>query len=76
MELISPAFKAIILEALESDLPTISTMGVSKIAFMETVRRRPDVKIISITADNRNGLRDRLLEMIEPAHSDGGPGCD
>lgn len=76
MELISPDFKAMILEVLESDLPTIATMGVSKHAFMEAVRKRPDVKIIAVTAGNREGLRDRLLEMIERALSDGGPERD
>jgi len=64
MELISPDFKAIILEALESDLTTISTMGVSGMAFMKAVRRRPDVKIIKITADNRDRLKQRLLDLV------------
>lgn len=73
MELISPDFKAMILEALESDLPTIATLGVSKLAFMNAVKKRPDVKIIGITTENRDRLRDRLLEMIERALSDGGP---
>jgi nucleoside-triphosphatase len=72
MELISPAFKAIILEALESGLPTISTMGVSKIAFMQTVRERADVRIIGITVDNRDSLREDLTEMIASWLSDGG----
>ena len=72
MELISPDFKAIILETLESDLPTISTIGVSRIAFMEVVRRRRDVQVIWITRDNREGLRDRLLEMIRKTFADGG----
>ena len=73
MELISPDFRAMILEALESDLPTIATMGVSKHAFMEAVRKRPDVKIIGITAENRDGLQNRVEAMIESALSDGGP---
>ncbi len=75
MELISPHFRAMILEALESDLPTIATMGVSGGAFMEAVRERPDVKIIRVTAGSRDGLRHDLLEMIEQALSDGGQGC-
>jgi nucleoside-triphosphatase len=64
MELKSPAFKAIILEALESDLPTISSMGISKIAFMDAVRERPDVTIVTITADNRDRLKERIMTMI------------
>ena len=76
MELISPAFKAIILEALESDLPTVATIGVSRIAFMEAVRRRQDVQVIRITRDNREGLRDRLLEMIGRTLVDGGQTFD
>ena len=76
MELISPAFKAIILEALESDLPTVATMGVSRIAFMDAVRKRPDVEIIRITAANRDGLRDRVLDMLKAARSDGGERCE
>jgi nucleoside-triphosphatase len=72
MELISPAFKAIILVALESDLPTIATMGISAHAFMDGVRKRPDVEIVRVTEVNRGPLKESVLEMVRSALSVGG----
>lgn len=70
MELISPGFRAMILEALESRLPVVATMGVSRNAFMEVVRARPDVDVLNITTENRDSLKDRVVETIEEALRD------
>jgi len=67
MELISSGFRAMILEALDSQLPTVATMGISKNTFMEAIRKRPDVEVITITAENRNALKDRVLRLLEGA---------
>jgi nucleoside-triphosphatase len=66
MELISPGLRAMILEALDSRLPAVATMGVSRNAFMEAVRARDDVEVIRITAENRDALKNRILAILEP----------
>jgi nucleoside-triphosphatase len=74
MELISAGFRAMILEALDSRLPTVATMGVSKNTFTEAVRKRPDAEVIFITTENRDALKDRVLELIERAIDGVNPG--
>ena len=64
MELTSPAFRAMIIKALDSGIPTLSTLGVSKNAFFETIRNRPDVYLIEAKLGNRNELSGRILNLL------------
>jgi len=64
MELASPAFKAMIIKALDSGIPTLATLRVSKNAFFETIRNRPDVYLIEAKLGNRNELSGRILNLL------------
>jgi nucleoside-triphosphatase len=73
MELMSERLKGIIIAAFESELPVIATMGVSRNAFMEGIRKRKDTEVLSVTAANRNDLESRVLALIESGLSGGNP---
>lgn len=65
MELISEAFRNMILKVLDCEVTTLATLGVSRNPFMEAVRRRGDVHIMEVTERNRDGLPARIMDLIE-----------
>jgi nucleoside-triphosphatase len=72
MELISSRFRTIIIEALDSETPVVATMGISGNTFMDAIRMRTDVNLITITTGNRNALKKRVLDLLERASAGAG----
>jgi len=64
MELCSNAFRKVVLKALDSSTPVLGTIQRSGDPFLERIRARPDLRILSLTERNREGLRRELLEEV------------
>jgi nucleoside-triphosphatase THEP1 len=69
MELMSALFRDIILRGLESDLPLVATLSVSRDPFSESIRRRSDVALMEVKLDNRRSLPGTILELLETGGS-------
>lgn len=65
MELMSRAFRDIIMQALDSDGPLVATLSVSKDRFSERIRSRPDVSVLEVSHANREGMAGRIISLIE-----------
>jgi len=61
MECFSTLFRELVLSLLASKRPVIATIAKRGIPFMEMIKMRPDVKLIEITMQSRNSIRDDLL---------------
>ena len=68
MELCSQAFQEAVGRALGSPTPVLGTIQDRSNAFLDSVRARPDVKILRVSTGNRECLvpvlRDLLLELL------------
>ena len=64
MELCSNAFRKVVLKALDSNTPVLGTLQQSSNPFLERIRARPDLRILSLTERNRERLRRELLEEV------------
>jgi len=61
MECYSPLFRDTMLRLLDADPPFIATIGKKKTPFMEDIKKRSDVKLVEVTIENREMIRDYLL---------------
>lgn len=61
MECYSPLFRDSVLRLLDADQPFIATIGKQGTPFMEGIKERPDVKLVEVTLQNRESIRDDLL---------------
>ncbi len=64
MELYSEAFKAAVLEALDSPIPVLATITQSRHPWAERIKRRADVAIIEVTRENRDALVEVLARRL------------
>ncbi len=68
MELCSQAFQEAVGRALSSPTPVLGTIQDRSNAFLDSVRARPDVKILRVSTGNRECLvpvlRDLILELL------------
>jgi nucleoside-triphosphatase len=68
MELCSQAFQEAVGRALDSPRPVLGTIQDRSNAFLDSVRARPDVKILRVGTGNRECLvpvlRDLILELL------------
>lgn len=64
MELYSEAFKAAVLEALDSPAPVLATITQSRHPWAERVKRRSDVYLIEVTRGNRDTLVEELVRRL------------
>ena len=71
MELFSNSFVQAVKGLLEDSNTTVfATIPIAKhrpLAFVEEVRKRNDVKVISVSKDNRNGLLSDTVQLLETA---------
>ncbi|MCK5556858.1 MAG: NTPase [Candidatus Hydrogenedentes bacterium] len=56
MELYSAPFQQVVTEALDSEKPVLGTIQVRRNPFLDCVRARDDVRLVQVTADNRDAL--------------------
>jgi nucleoside-triphosphatase len=64
MESLSPRFAAAVRAALDSSLPVLGTIARSGGALIAEVRRRPDVMLVDVTLENRDGLPAKIAGML------------
>jgi nucleoside-triphosphatase len=68
MELCSPAFQEAVGHALDSATPVLGTLQDRKNVFLDSIRARPDVEVVRVSAGNRECLvpvlRDRVMELL------------
>lgn len=71
MELFSEAFKAAVVEALESPSPVLGTITWSRHPWADRIKQRADVEVIEVTLENRDALVDQLVERLREEGSHG-----
>ncbi len=64
MELLSPAFRRIVLDALTSPKRVIATIQRRPDPFLDQLRSRLDVALFSLTVENRDTMMDRILAVL------------
>jgi nucleoside-triphosphatase len=67
MECFSRAFIEHATAALDSPVPVLAVIAAKGGGFISQAKARPDIQIISVTAANREGLPERLLERLLPS---------
>ena len=60
MELFSQKFRASVTRAFDSPNPTVAVIMLKANSFADSIKRRPDVKIIEVTNSNRDSLPRRI----------------
>jgi len=64
MECLSKKFTQLAAQLLSSERPVVATVAMKGSGFIANVKARPDVELIEITRDNRNGLLKQILSAI------------
>jgi len=64
MELQSPRFKELVLEALESANDVLATVQMKRLAFLERVRSHPRVELVELNRENRDTLPGELARKL------------
>ena len=58
------AFQAAVREALDAPVPVLVVLRQSTGGWLDTIRARPDVQLVPITAENRDALPETLAAML------------
>jgi nucleoside-triphosphatase len=64
MECLSPLFRSTLERTLDSAHPVIGSIAKKGDRFIERIKHRPDVSLITVTERNRDALVSRVLETI------------
>lgn len=64
MECFSPKFRETVVRALDSDVPVLGTIGLRGDAFIQSLKRRDDVKVVEVSWSNRDRLPETLVKML------------
>jgi nucleoside-triphosphatase len=64
MECLSPLFRKTLIETLDSPNRVIGSIGQWGDTFMEKIKKRKDLLLVPISADNRDFLTQQLIEQI------------
>jgi len=67
MELVSPQFKEAVLQAIGSGKKVIGTIMLGPNPFADEIKRRPEVKLLSVTRANHDGTLSEILDWLELA---------
>ncbi|MFO7899023.1 MAG: NTPase [Planctomycetota bacterium] len=70
MELFSGAFQDAVAAALDSDQPVLGTVTRSRHPFLERLKARDNVEIITVSPSNRDDLPARLAAELKPGACD------
>ncbi|HET6369694.1 MAG TPA: NTPase [Nitrospiria bacterium] len=66
MELFSEAFRAAVLKALDSTTPLVGVIQKRSDPFLDRIRKRPDVRLFTITPANRDTLAGEITGHLGP----------
>jgi len=64
MELHSSLFQKEVINVLDSRLPVLGVIQIKRNPFLDAIRKRDDVTVIQVTADNREKLPERLFDIF------------
>jgi nucleoside-triphosphatase len=64
MELLSPEFRRAVLEALASPSPVLGTILSRPHPFGDRIKAMPQVSLLTVTLDNRDGLAGQILNRL------------
>jgi nucleoside-triphosphatase len=64
MELFCPTFAEAVARLLNGRVPVIATVALKGTGLIADVKKRPDVKLMQVTAANRDGLPGELAESL------------
>ena len=71
MELLSRAFQAAVLEALEADLPVLGTIMRRSAPFADAVKARPDVRLIGVQRNRLTSVVEQIVGLLDTQKSAG-----
>jgi nucleoside-triphosphatase len=60
----SPLFKSAVFRVLDGDTPVLGVLKKADCPFLNAVKARSDVSVITVTEQNRDGIPDKLAEML------------
>jgi nucleoside-triphosphatase len=75
MECLSPKFKAVVRNVLDSKRPVIASIALKGMGFIAEVKNRGDVKIIEMTAGNRGALPAEIAGYVREILEASGQGA-
>ena len=64
MELLSPGFREVVTEAINSDKRILGTIMLNPHPFADQIKRHPQVETILVTRDNRTEVMKRVLSWL------------
>ncbi len=64
MELLSPRFREVVLQAIESGKRVLGTIMLNSHPFADEVKRHPEVKTLMVTRANRSEVLEEVLEWL------------
>jgi nucleoside-triphosphatase len=65
MECLSPKFRRLIKEILESEKMLIATVAFKGSGLIEEIKKRDDVRLFEVTQKNRNSLLTEILKELK-----------
>ena len=64
MEIFSPAFRQVVIEALESETTVLGTIVKRSVPFANVVKQKPQVTMVEVTPETRDNLVEQLIQYI------------
>ena len=64
MECLSPKFKTVVRDALDSEKPVIASVAFKGVGFIAEVKNRGDIKLLEMTAGNRSALPAQIAGYV------------
>jgi len=64
MEIISTAFRHVVLEALQSQVPVLATIVQGYLPFADQIKQKQGIKLITVHPENRGVLADQILDLL------------
>ncbi len=65
MELYSKKFQEAVIEALDSSKPVVATIGAQHHEFLDRIKARNDVELLTITHANRDSLAEAIVQKVK-----------
>ena len=65
MECCLPRFRELVVELLDSSKIVLATIALKGDAFMQQIKQRPDVRVVTVTPQNRDALVESLTGEMQ-----------
>lgn len=64
MECLSPLFRRVLIQILEGERPLLGTIALKGPRFIQEIKERDDILVISLESSQKESLRERILKML------------